>query len=78
MVYGQRAMFQKSKTKTPDETMHQHQGLAWVGAQTIIRLYRRSLEAADTPQGLQHQQDILAQAITMSTTYVEEKTVIDT
>eukprot|EP00973_Karenia_brevis_P033274 4591255-Karenia_brevis.AAC.1 len=54
--------------------MYQHQGLAWVvGAQAIIRLYRRSLEAAITPQGLRHQQDILAQARTMSTTYKEEK-----
>eukprot|EP00973_Karenia_brevis_P046578 6460687-Karenia_brevis.AAC.1 len=59
--------------------MYQHQGLAWVvGAQSIIRLYRRCLEAADTPKRLQHQQDILDQAIKMSTTYVKEKTVIDT
>eukprot|EP00973_Karenia_brevis_P039766 5488235-Karenia_brevis.AAC.1 len=59
--------------------MYQHQGLAWVvGAQAIIKLYRRGLEAAVTPQGQRHQQDILAQANTMSTTYSEEKTVIDT
>eukprot|EP00973_Karenia_brevis_P025454 3512905-Karenia_brevis.AAC.1 len=66
----------KRKTKAPDETeMYQHQGLAWVvGAQAIIRLYRRSLEAAEAPQGLQHQQDILAQANNMSTTYREERT----
>eukprot|EP00973_Karenia_brevis_P013313 1808334-Karenia_brevis.AAC.1 len=31
MGYGQRAVFQKSKTKAPDETeMYQHQGLAWI------------------------------------------------
>eukprot|EP00973_Karenia_brevis_P085635 11880035-Karenia_brevis.AAC.1 len=52
MGYGQRAVFQKRKTKAPDENeMYQHQGLAWVvGAQAIIRLYRRCLEAAVTPQ----------------------------
>eukprot|EP00973_Karenia_brevis_P032835 4533024-Karenia_brevis.AAC.1 len=74
MGCGQRAVLD------PDETeMYQHQGLAWmVGAQAIIRLYRRSLEAAEIPHGLQHQQDILAQANTMSTTYREERTVIDT
>eukprot|EP00973_Karenia_brevis_P054024 7504432-Karenia_brevis.AAC.1 len=65
-----------NKIKAPDETeMYQHQGLAWVvGEQAIIRLYRRCLEAADTPKGLQHKQDILKQAIKMSTTYVEAKT----
>eukprot|EP00973_Karenia_brevis_P052381 7278794-Karenia_brevis.AAC.1 len=54
--------------------MYQHQGLAWVfGVQAIIRLSRRSLEAADTPKGLQDKLDILAQANKMSTAYVEEK-----
>eukprot|EP00973_Karenia_brevis_P079421 11020977-Karenia_brevis.AAC.1 len=80
MGYGQRAVFQMNKTKAPDENaMYQHQGLAWVvGAQAIIRLYRRCLEAAVTPQGLQHKQDMLAQAKEMSGTHVEAKTVIDT
>eukprot|EP00973_Karenia_brevis_P053124 7384771-Karenia_brevis.AAC.2 len=59
--------------------MYQHQGLAWVvGAQAIIRLYRRCLEAAVTPKGLQHKQDILAQARDMADTYVETQSVIDT
>eukprot|EP00973_Karenia_brevis_P019950 2737592-Karenia_brevis.AAC.1 len=80
MGYGQRAVFQKRKSKAPDENeMYQHQGLAWVvGAQAIIRLSRRCLEAAVTPQGLQHKQDILAQDRAMSDTYVEAQTVIDT
>eukprot|EP00973_Karenia_brevis_P084320 11702448-Karenia_brevis.AAC.1 len=59
--------------------MYQQQGLAWVaGAQAIIRLYRRCLEAAVTQKGLQHKQDILAQAKDMADTYVETKSVIDT
>eukprot|EP00973_Karenia_brevis_P006391 869725-Karenia_brevis.AAC.1 len=80
MGCGQRAVFQRNKTRAPDEKeMYQHQGRAWVvGAQAIIRLYRRCLEAAGTPQNLQHKQDILAQAKEMSGTYVEAKTVIDT
>eukprot|EP00973_Karenia_brevis_P050135 6957275-Karenia_brevis.AAC.1 len=80
MGYGQRAVFQLNKTKAPDEKeMYQHQGLAWVvGAQAIIRLYRRCLEAAVTPKGLQHKQDIFAQARDMADTYVETKSVIDT
>eukprot|EP00973_Karenia_brevis_P037762 5209005-Karenia_brevis.AAC.1 len=68
MGYGQRAIFQPNKTKAPDEhEMYQHQGLAWVvGAQAIIRLYRRCLEATSTPKGLQHKQDIIAQAREMA------------
>eukprot|EP00973_Karenia_brevis_P050237 6972347-Karenia_brevis.AAC.1 len=75
MGYGKRAVFQLSKTKAPDEQeMYVHQGLAWeVGAQAIIRLYRRCLEANATPQGLKHRQDVLAQARDMSGTYVEDK-----
>eukprot|EP00973_Karenia_brevis_P038261 5275377-Karenia_brevis.AAC.1 len=76
MGHGQRTVFQLNKTKAPDEQeMYEHQGLAWVvGAQAIIRLYRRCLEARDTPQGLKHKQEVLAQARSMADTYVEAKT----
>eukprot|EP00973_Karenia_brevis_P013642 1851584-Karenia_brevis.AAC.1 len=58
--------------------MYEHQGLAWVvGAQAIIRLYRRCLEARETPQGLKHKQKVLTQAKDMADTYVETKIVID-
>eukprot|EP00973_Karenia_brevis_P085065 11805795-Karenia_brevis.AAC.1 len=78
MGYGQRAVFQYQKTKAPDEQeMYEHQGLAWVvGAQSLIRLYRRCLEARTTPQGLIHKQKVLDQARDMPGTYVEAKTVI--
>eukprot|EP00973_Karenia_brevis_P084631 11744448-Karenia_brevis.AAC.1 len=59
--------------------MYQHQGLAWaVGAQALIRLYRRCLEAAITPKGLQHKQDILTQAKEMAEGYAKTQSVIDT
>eukprot|EP00973_Karenia_brevis_P007864 1067227-Karenia_brevis.AAC.1 len=79
MGYGRRAVFQLKKTKAPDEQeMYEHQGLAWVvGAQSTIRLYRRCLEARDTPQGLIHKQEVLAQAKNLVDTYVEAKTIID-
>eukprot|EP00973_Karenia_brevis_P002131 288597-Karenia_brevis.AAC.1 len=59
--------------------MYQHQGLAWVvGAQAIIRLYRRTLEAPVTPKGIQHQKEVLAAAKEHSTRYTDERAVIDT
>eukprot|EP00973_Karenia_brevis_P077968 10831130-Karenia_brevis.AAC.1 len=67
------------KAKAPDEMeIYQHQGLAWVvGAQAIIRLCRRSLEAPVTPKGIQHQKEVLAAAKDHSTSYSEDRVVID-
>eukprot|EP00973_Karenia_brevis_P040931 5663998-Karenia_brevis.AAC.1 len=59
--------------------MYQHQGLAWVvGAQALIRLYRRCLEADITPKGLQHKKVVLDEAKEMAESYTENRTVIDT
>eukprot|EP00973_Karenia_brevis_P054662 7596821-Karenia_brevis.AAC.1 len=68
------------KTKAPDDMeMYQHQGFAWVvGAQAIIRLYRRTLEAPITLKGIQHQKEVLAAAKEYSTSYSDERAVIDT
>eukprot|EP00973_Karenia_brevis_P020966 2883411-Karenia_brevis.AAC.1 len=76
MGYGQRAVFKPQKTKAPDEQeKYEHQGLAWVvGAQAIIRVYKRCLEARVTPQGWKHKQKVLDQARNLSGTYVEAKT----
>eukprot|EP00973_Karenia_brevis_P037354 5149294-Karenia_brevis.AAC.1 len=80
MGYGQRAVFQLNKTKAPDEQeVYQHQGLAWVvGAQSLIRLYRRCLEADVTPKGLLHKQEVLAKSKEMLESYNETGAVLDT
>eukprot|EP00973_Karenia_brevis_P049474 6864528-Karenia_brevis.AAC.1 len=58
--------------------MYEHQGLAWaVASQSIIRLYRRCLEARHTLQGLEHKQQVVSQAKSMADTYVEAKTVLE-
>eukprot|EP00973_Karenia_brevis_P072707 10098612-Karenia_brevis.AAC.1 len=47
------------------------------GTGHYIRLYRRSLEAAASPKGIQHQQEVLAAAKEHSTSYAEDRAVID-
>eukprot|EP00973_Karenia_brevis_P057582 8009008-Karenia_brevis.AAC.1 len=79
MGYGQRAVLKLQRTKAPDEQeMYEHQGIAWaVASQATVRLYRRCLEASQTPQGLKHKQEVIGKARNLADTSVETKSVLE-